>query len=178
MSNDTCFYNNTFICSISNFPRHQRKKTTTTIESIYVYVCVQCRWARSRSKERGYSGRSNHNSESTDYAADNSSDQSPTHSPRHKPTAYGDSPLARSHLLLTDKRDSLSSQIELENNESVKACLTAAQVRDTLMIDSSPSMRLAILLVLLLLYFLYNILFMWRSFSPFQNMCYTNPITL
>lgn len=96
---------------------------------------LQCRWSRSRSKERPYIGRANHHSESTDYAADNSSDQSPTHSPRHKATAYGDSPLARSHLLLDDKRDSLSSHIELENNESVKADMTAAQV--SRMIDSS-----------------------------------------
>lgn len=46
-------------------------------------------------------------SEGTDYAADNSFDHSSSaaYSRRHKPTQYGDSALARKHLLNNDNRD-------------------------------------------------------------------------
>lgn len=100
----------------------------------------QHRWSRSRSKERGYHTRVHqndhdinaHDSEGTDYAADNSSDHScssATQSPRHKPIPYSDSPLTRSHLLNDDKRDSLSSQFESGNADTVRTSLTAAQVK-------------------------------------------------
>lgn len=69
-------------------------------------------------------------SEGTDYAADNSSDHSSsaTYSPRHKPTQYGDSPLARKHLLNKDNRDLLSSQPDLSTKDNVRTSLTVAQV--------------------------------------------------
>lgn len=99
---------------------------------------MQHRWSRGRSKERGYSYRAHHidgemgmnESEGTDYAADNSSDHSSsaTHSPRHKPTQYGDSPLARKHLLNNDNRDLLSSQPDLSTTDNVRTSLTVAQV--------------------------------------------------
>ncbi|XP_055315199.1 multiple C2 and transmembrane domain-containing protein isoform X2 [Sitodiplosis mosellana] len=100
------------------------------------------RWSRGRSKERGYHAHSHHHqhnidgelqdSEGTDYAADNSSDHSSsaTHSPRHKPIAYGDSPLARTHLAKLDKQDSLSSQHDPTNVDAVRSSISAAQAEE------------------------------------------------
>lgn len=110
------------------------------IETTY----LQHRWSRGRSKERGHHAHAHahahvhahhyddgHDSEGTDYAADNSSDHSSsaTHSPRHRPLPYGDSPLARTHLTKIDKRDSLSSQNDPTNSDTVRSSITAAQVQ-------------------------------------------------
>lgn len=98
---------------------------------------LQHRWSRGRSKERGYHAHVHahhdgeaHDSDGTDYAADNSSDHSSsaTHSPRHRPLPYGDSPLARTHLKKIDKRDSLSSQNDPANSDTVRSSITIAQV--------------------------------------------------
>lgn len=93
------------------FPFVPKKKHTKKMKNNNSHTCdndwcVQHRWSRGRSKERGRRSPHNgdagvHGDESTDYAADNSSEHSSsaTQSPRHRATTIGGSPLARTDFL-------------------------------------------------------------------------------